>query len=64
MLQPTGYHALMLTLGNELVNHGWGKMTVTVESLKDRDVKVVIDCGKSHVFFIKKNIVFNPDQIL
>ncbi len=63
MLVPTGYHELTTQLQSELVNHGWGELIFRVSSLKDNSVKIEILCGKSHVFFIKKNIKFN-DNIL
>lgn len=63
MLAPTGYHALILQLGNDLVNHGWGEAVIKVSSGKDNTVRLEISCGKSYVFFIKKNMPLN-DKIL
>lgn len=59
MIEPTGYHKSCDELARELVNHGWGKFTFEVTSGKDDTVKVEISCGKSYVFFIKKNIEIN-----
>ena len=60
---PTGYHELSMNLQSELVDHGWGELTFRVSSMKDNTVKVEVLCGKSYVFFIKKEINF-PDTIL
>lgn len=59
METPTGYHELACHLQSELVNHGWGELTFRVSSLKDNTVKVEVLCGKSYVFFIKKQIDFD-----
>lgn len=64
MQNLTGYHELACQLSTELVNHGWGKMTIEVVSLKDNSVKVELSCGKSFVFFIKKQIDFDTNTIL
>ena len=64
MLTPTGYHDCAMQLQSDLVNHGWGEMTFRVTSLNDNSVKVEILCGKSYIFFIKKNIDFDPNKIL
>ncbi len=63
MEQPTGYHEISAQLQTELVNHGWGEMTFRVSSLKDNTVKVEVLCGKSYIFFIKKQIEFNNDLL-
>ena len=55
MVEPTGYYLQAGKLIANMVEHGWGEMTVRVESLKDGTVKVVLVCGLSHVHFIKKN---------
>ncbi len=62
-MQGTGYHEVCNSLQNDLVNHGWGELTFKVSSLKDNTVKVEVLCGKSYIFFIKKQIQFN-DNIL
>ncbi len=59
MIAPTSYHEVINQLSNEIVNHGWGEMTFRVSSLKDNTVKVEVLCGKSYIFFIKKQIQFN-----
>ena len=60
----TGYHELSCNLQRELVNHGYGEMRFFVTSLKDNTVKIEIQCGKSFVFFIKKELTFQSDSIL
>lgn len=62
-LQPTGYHEIALVLQSELVNHGWGELTFRVSSLKDNTVKVEVLCGKSYIFFIKKQIQFDTNLL-
>ncbi len=64
METPTGYHLKADELLNELVNHGWGKFEVEVISSKDNTVRVELKCGKIFVFFVKKEIDFNRDDIL
>jgi len=59
----TGYHDKLCELSSEIVNHGWGKFEMTVSSTKDNSVKVEISCGKSYVFFIKKEILFDDNKI-
>ncbi len=54
----TGYHLKATELASDLVDHGYGEMTIRVSSLKDEKVKIEIVCGKSYVFFIKKSIVY------
>ena len=58
LMQLTGYHDLACQLSTELVNHGWGELTLRVTSLKDNTVKIEILCGKSHVCFVKKDMEF------
>lgn len=56
MPQLTGYHEKAVELSTELVKHGFGSMSITVETLKDKNkTKVVVDCGKTYVFFIRRN---------
>ena len=65
MYQLTGYHQLLNEISSQLVNHGWGEMRFVVTSLKDNTVKVEVQSGKYHVFFIKKNLFNNErDNIL
>ena len=64
MEAPTGYHAKLIELGNELVMHGWGAFTCNIVSLKDNTVKVEILCGKSYVFFIKKQLFIDESKLL
>lgn len=59
----TSYHAICEQLQGDLVNHGWGEMTFKVSSLKDNTVKVEIICGKSYIFFIKKQIEFDKNLL-
>ena len=61
MIEGTGYSELTASLQSDLINHGYGELTFRVSSLKDNTVKVEILCGKSYVFFIKKNIQFNEN---
>ena len=63
MESGTGYHELTANLQADLVNHGYGELTFRVTSLKDNTVKVEVLCGKSYIFFIKKQIKFS-DNIL
>lgn len=57
----TGYHELASQLQLDLINHGYGELTFRVTSLKDNTVKVELLCGRSYVFFIKKQIKFNEN---
>ena len=59
----TDYHSLTEQLQDDLITHGYGELTFRVSSLKDNTVKVEVLCGKSYVFFIKKQIQFD-DNIL
>lgn len=58
MTQLTGYHAKTQEMAQELVDHGYGELTIRVSSLKDDKVKVEVLCGKSFVFFVKKTISY------
>ena len=60
----TGYHDKFEELAKELVNHGWGELVFRATSLKDNTVKVEILCGKSFVFFIKKEVRFDRENLL
>lgn len=51
----TSYQLKANEVLSELANHGWGTMVVKVESQKDTHVKIVIESGKSFVFFIRKD---------
>lgn len=64
MQAHTGYHLVSEEIQKQLIDHGWGEMTFKVESLKDDSVKITICSGKSWVFFIKKQIKFDNDNIL
>lgn len=59
----TGYHEKLASLSSRLVEHGWGSLTIEVESMKDNTVKMVIRCGKHYVFFVKKNFKIDQDNI-
>ena len=59
----TGYHDKLVQLSSRLVDHGWGSLTIEVESMKDNTVKMVVKCGKHYVFFIKKQFQINGDNI-
>ena len=60
----TGYHESLFLNAQDLIEHGYGELTLRVSSLKDNTVKVEVLCGKSYVYFIKKNIQFDPDKLL
>lgn len=63
-MYPTDYHVLLNSLSDELVRHGWGSLTLTVDTKKGSlTTKMVIECGKSYVFFVDKKINFNPDEL-
>lgn len=64
IVAPTGYEEKLLLLAKEIVNHGWGSYILDVESLKDNTVKIQISCGKSYVFFIKKDILIDESKLL
>ena len=65
MTTLTGYHQKAVELSQDLVAHGYGELTLRVTSLKDNKVKVEVLCGKSFVFFIKKDIPYSVrDHIL
>jgi hypothetical protein len=55
-MDSTCYLPLASQLQADLVKHGWGELVFKVSSMKDNTVKVELLCGKSHVFFIKKNL--------
>lgn len=59
----TGYHDKLVNLSSTIVEHGWGSITVEVESMKDNTVKMVVKCGKHYVFFIKKNLYMDKTNI-
>lgn len=59
----TGYHEKFEEMAADLIKHGWGELTFRATSLKDNTVKVEILCGKSFVFFIKKEVRFDKDLL-
>jgi len=63
MVESTSFYLKINQLTSELANHGYGSLTVKVESLKDSNVKLVVECGKSYVFFIKKDYNINDTII-
>jgi len=64
MVASTIYQPLVLSVMQDIVNHGWGELVFKVESLKDNKVKVVVLAGKSYVYIIKKTIDFSGDDII
>jgi len=50
----TGYHLKVDELMYDLVNHGGGELKFEVLPLKDNTVKIVITCGRTYAYFIKK----------
>jgi hypothetical protein len=64
-LSLTGYHLKAQELATELVNHGFGELTIKVETLKDGSKsKVMISCGKSFVYFVKRETYKVRDDII
>ena len=57
----TSYHMKLMELSDELISHGWGELKFTATSMKDNSVKIEINCGKSYVYFVKKEIPFNQN---
>ena len=51
-------------LAEDLFNHGFGEFTFKVTSLKDKIVKIEIACGKTYVFFIKKETPIDARKLL
>lgn len=60
----TGPHDRINSLVDDLVNHGWGELTIKVQSLKDATIRVDIFCGRQYVSFIKKDIIRYDQTIL
>ena len=50
----TGYHQQMKELADELVDHGYGELVLKVTSLKDKRVRIQINCGRMFVHIIEK----------
>jgi hypothetical protein len=63
-LTPTGDLQKYIELRNELINHGWGEFHMFVSSLKDDTIKVEIKCGRTYIFFLKKNIFIDENKLL
>lgn len=63
MIHSTGYEQLINKLAKDLIDHGWGEFTFKVISGKDKPVQVQINCGKSYIFWIKKDIKFDDNII-
>lgn len=55
----TGYHLKIIEVAKEIVEHGYGKCEIDVVSMKDESVRIIINAGKSYVFFIRKEIIFD-----
>ena len=62
-MELTSYHELLINLSSEIVNHEYGELTLEVSPTSNGKVKVIIRCGRSHVFFIDRKIKLN-DNIL
>jgi len=56
METATGYHSKICEVAKELVDHGFGKMEFIVIAQSDDKVKIIINAGKSWVYFIQKEI--------
>lgn len=61
---PTGDIEKFIELRNELINHGWGEFHFIVSSLKDETIKIEMRCGRTYVFFLKKNIFIDESKLL
>lgn len=59
----TCYHDKLQELSRELISHGWGKFIFEVSTMKDNKTKVEISCGKKYVYFIKKDVIENTENI-
>lgn len=60
----TGYHQKTDELIYDLVMHGGGELKFEVLPLKDNTVKIVVTCGRSYAYFIKKDYQDKFDEIL
>jgi hypothetical protein len=48
---------------DELVEHGFGEFTFTVETTKGQRIKAVLECGKHHVFFFERKEINNESLL-
>ena len=50
---------------NDIIKHGFGKISIVVHEVRDYKTKVVIEAGKSWVFFLEKELPdFKKDDML
>jgi hypothetical protein len=64
MVTPTGYHEKIIEIAQEIVDHGFGRMEIIVQSSTDEKVKVIINAGRSWVFFVHKEIPLKKLNVL
>lgn len=64
MVEATGYHKIAIDMIRELVNHGWGEMTVRVNSSNDNSCTVIVTAGRSYIFKIRKDINLDKYNLL
>lgn len=59
----TGYHDKLIDLTRDIVNHGWGEVTIKAASYKDGQTEIRIYAGKTWLFFVKKKFNFDKNKI-
>ncbi|MFZ2602701.1 MAG: hypothetical protein WAX79_01715 [Candidatus Omnitrophota bacterium] len=59
----TGYHLKLIEVATEIINHGYGRCDISVVSMKDESIRIIINAGKSYVFFIHKEINFDKTAL-
>ena len=60
----TGYQEKLLDRCDDLINHGFGKIYLTVSSQSDGSVKIFIEAGESYIFILKKEIPLDKLNIM
>jgi len=63
-VEATNYQTILIELCEGLVNHGFGELKVEVRSLADGSVRLIILCGKSYFYIVKKEIKFDKMNFL
>lgn len=62
MYADTGYHHLLKDLSTQLVNHGFGELTLRVTTpVGNTKSRVEICCGKSYMIIINRDNKIKED---
>jgi hypothetical protein len=59
----TDYHQKVGDLLIDLIEHGYGEIKIIAETNREGIIKLVLVFGKSYVYFIKKDLKLDREDI-